>query len=206
MPKIYFDAVEKNVSVGKGTFNVIKGRKTFDNTEWEKRYFASDDSVNAVVFNLKPGDEVNCVTVKDGKFWNLKAVEVINSGGGSSDPGPSDAPAQSGGGTTQQGKDYKKREKVATAGGFREPDEISRTEALKLAIMTVNGMVANAETFSKVFKKTLTLQAVQGATIDLAAAYNGFIKGEITGASPESSKKDLDQTDPETNGDDDIPF
>ena len=210
MPKIYFDSVERGVKVGNGDFNVIHGRKTFSGAPWEKRYFANEASINSVVDTLKPGDEINCVTVKEGKFWNLKAVEIINSGSGSNQQSGGQQQQQQSGentGKTQGGTDYNKRQKKATAGGFREPEEISRNEALKLAVMTMQSIMSNAEYFGKIMKKTITLDVIQGATLDLAAAYNGFITGAVVPGAPESSKADLNGTDtPPTDPDDDIPF
>lgn len=167
-----------------------------DKEDW---YFANQAEIRDVLATASPGDILDCRYVQKGEYWNLNKVAIETKAGG--------APNSGGGQVqTQSGKSYTPREKVAAAGGFREPDEINRTEALKLAIKTVSDALASAENFGKLFKKTTTMDVVETETLSLAESYMSFIKGKKSGADPESSTKDLGGNDPEPNPDDDIPF
>lgn len=200
MAKVEFRFLERNKSIGKGTFNVIKGTVVEadafygEGEKYEGKYFASKSEFNDVMNDVNVGDIVDITHSKNGKYVNIQNVAKAAGGSG-------------GGGTakTQQGKTYNKRAKKAQAGGFREPIEVTRNEALKLAQATVVGMAAHAETFGKVMKKTATMDVIQGAIIDLATVYTDFITGKLNTADPESSKKDLDNQGGNYQ-EDDIPF
>jgi hypothetical protein len=172
MPKIVFTELEKGVKVGKGTFNVIKGNSTYDGKPWEKRYFAFAENLNAVAYTLKPGDKVECVTVKQGQYWNLEEIKLMERAAEGAAP-PEPPPAT---GTTQQGKDYKKREKVATAGGFRPPEDISRTEALRLSTELVKVCLEHPASH----EGPLTFPEACDAAISGAQRLNAYITGQAT--------------------------
>jgi len=180
MPKIVFTELQKGVTVGKGTFNVIKGNSTYDGKPWEKRYFASNAAINSVTETLQPGDKVECVTVKQGNFWNLERVEIMERGNGQAPPAPQPAtpPAAAPAGKTQQGQDYKKREKVATAGGFRPPEDISRTESLKLSVEVVKACLDHPASH----EGPLTFPEACVAALEGAEIFNGYITGKKSAA------------------------
>lgn len=166
-----------------------------ERSDW---YFKNQSEICQVLGQARSGDLLDCVFVRrerDGKtYYNLTSVKI--EGPAQSAPSAPQPSAQSQA-HTQSGQSYTPREKIASAGGFRDPDEISRTEALKLAVAAIGNVMNCAEQFKKVFKASVTLEAIKGATLNLASVFNGFIKGEITGADPESSMADLKEKEEE---------
>lgn len=162
MPRIKFTGLETGIKKKNSTLNCISGIDE-NGQVFSQRYFASDAGINAVVSTLKPGDEINCVMVQKGNYENLAAVTLIKR---AAEGAPAQAPVT---GTTQQGVDYNKREKVATAGGFRPPGDISRTEALRLAVELISDLPTPG----------MDLVGVTESVLGTAKIFNDYITGKM---------------------------
>ena len=147
--------------------------------------------------NLVPGSELECYINDRG---NLERIVVVKQAQQSSSPGA----GSSGGSSKSAGPGPRPG---ATA--FREPDEISRTEALGVAVAFYGKALESAGNFTKLVKKSETLDNLQQGFFELADKAYKFIKGELKVADPASSADDMgdpaDVDQPDV-PDDDIPY
>jgi len=175
----------------KGKFDGYKLTFAFSNGSlMYKTIFKNDKKFGNVVDQLEPGDKVS-VTIDDNdqykKMIGLKLVSKGNPDGGQI-TGP---------GTGVQNK-------LKAGAEFRTPMEITRTEAVRLAIEAVGKMLTNPESFS-VVKKSLSFDDLEKIVTEMADNFVPFITS--TTQTEEAHPKSQDeQNEDEQLDDDDVPF
>lgn len=173
------------------TVNTVNGVKTYQGQEspYTKDYFPNSpnaEELDAVFSNLTPGQRVRLSFGSD-KFRSLVSAEALGGGGNKlhQEPpvnqGTPAAPVVQAPAPVPAKVDNK----------FRDPSELIRADALTAAVQVVTTAMANAEAFSKMIKKSATLESVNTFILSLAAENEKFITGKLTMADPESSDEDL---------------
>lgn len=181
----------------KGKFDGYKLTFAFGNgSTMQKNVFKNDKKFGAIVSQLEPGDKVSVTIDDDDKFKRMTGLELLSKGG-------------DGGNAAPAGPRNSVQRKKNAGAEFRTPAEITRTEALKLAIDTVGLLAKNPDDFTAM-KKSMTFDGLELIITTTAANYESFITGK---PAPDSAPADVENT-PEQDGDgdpgpsdeDDIPF
>lgn len=176
------------------TVNTVSGVKTYQGQEtpYSKDYFPNSpnaDELNLVFGQCVPGDKVRLSFGSD-KFRSLVKAEKLGGGGAPQSP------------PVNQGTPAAPVAPVAPApapapvpakseGKFRDPAELIRGDALTAAVQVVTTAMANAEAFTKMIKKSATLESVNTLILTMAAENEKFITGKLPMADPESTDEDL---------------
>jgi len=181
--------VQKTSNAGNPyTANVVSGVKTYQGEEspYSKDYFPNSpnaDELNNVLSGLTPGQKVRLSFGSD-KFRSLVKAEPLGGGQPQSPPanqGTPAAPVAQAPAPVPMKVDNK----------FRDPAELIRADALAAAVQVVITAMSNADAFSKMIKKTATLESVNSLILTMAAENEKFITGKLPMADPESSDEDL---------------
>jgi hypothetical protein len=182
MPQIRVTEWQQDVKIGKGTFNVIKGVNLKDGKDWEKKYFAADAGINGVMEIVEPGDVIDCLSVKQGKFWNLESVELVSKASEFPSESPQESPQTSSNLPTEKLKPT-----------FLEGGDSLRQESLRLSVALVSGQAASVSSTDGV----LTFGDLCKAALGIAGLFYDYMCGKKVSF---KSSDDGDGTD------EDIPF
>jgi hypothetical protein len=135
------------------------------------------------------GARVELKMVKDGNFWNLDEVVVLDEGTGT----PSREPAKKKPATSGTAK---------TAGNAAQPAGAmtveyqapkvadTRVEALKAAVAMTDAMLSSDERFKKLLPATkTTVEIVSQMTLETASKFESFLKGKKTDVESDDKKR-----------------
>jgi len=135
------------------------------------------------------GARVELVNEKDGNFWNLTGVELIEEGNGkptTREPAAKKEPAAK---AAANPTTATPSPEVAVAG---TSEEAIRRMALTEAVALTDAILSSDERFKKLLPATkTTVEIVSQMTLENASKFEAFIKGEST--SVESKDTDLDK-------------
>jgi len=145
----------------------------------------------AVLEEAGIGATVNMRSVKDGNFWNLDSVEIMEEGTGQSSTPATKEPATQtpdGPATAQPKTAAAPSETVILAAS----DEAMRIEALKAAVSLTDAILSSDERFKKLLAATKTnVEIVSQMTLENASKFESFIKNG--GKAVKSDDADLDK-------------
>jgi hypothetical protein len=194
--KIIFEELEPS-SRGNSNGMLLKGRKTYDNSAYEKYYFdktrdGDPTPLHKIAMTLKAGDTVE-LTYDDTKYKNLKGIEVVGAGGGSG--------GQTSGGSKSSGSG---RSGGGAKSNYRDPDHTDRSSAMYLAWEIVSKM----EGITGEKKIATKAQASISAQFeDLSKKLERFLHtGDFNCPAPAANEPGNDGQPASQVDDDDIPF
>jgi hypothetical protein len=133
---------------------------------------------------------VNLVNEKDGNFWNLVDVKVIDEGTGQSSTPSTKVPAAQ---TSAQTVSEAPQVAGAMTVEYQAPKvSDASVEALRAAVELTDAMLSSDERFKKLLPATkTTVEIVTQMTLENAAKFKAFIKGSNEGEDVNSDGSDL---------------
>ena len=159
----------------------------------------------AVLEEAGIGATVNMRSVKDGNFWNLDSVEIMEEGTGQSSTPATKEPATQtpdGPATAQrEGKPLGERMAGAVPSEtvmLQASDEAMRIEALKAAVNFTDAILSSDPRFKALLPVTKTnVEIVSQMTIETASKFESFIKNGGTEVKSDDADLDKDGVDAE---------
>lgn len=161
--------VPKTSKAGKA-YNVIQLKFTTEKGQSKTESIFESASFAGVLKTLAPGDEIEATYVKNGEFFNLTDVKLLNKGAGV-------APAPQAGASKGYTAKVEDPEKQAS---------IQRQNALTNATTLVTAMLSQ-EMFKKTTKPAILIQEI----ISIATAFEGYTSGRDKLAKLESTVADV---------------
>ena len=179
-------------------------------------YCKNTDEI-AVLEEAGIGATVNMRSVKDGNFWNLDSVEIMEEGTGqSSTPATKQEPATQtpDGPATAQKEGKPLGERMAGPAAVQEvvtlaaSKEALRVEALKAAVGLTAAILKSDPRFKSLLPVTKTnVEIVSQMTLENAAKFELFIKGggkvDVESDDADLDKDGVDAEEPSLPGDED---
>ena len=169
----------------------------------------------AVLEEAGIGATVNMRSVKDGNFWNLDSVEIMEEGTGqSSTPSTAeekpatqtpDGPATAQPKTTTAAAPAPQVQEIVTLAASKEAQRI---EALKAAVLFTKAILSSDPRFKSLLPVTKTnVEIVSQMTLETASKFESFIKGggkaDVASDSADLDTDGVDAEEPSLPGDED---
>lgn len=136
----------------------------------KSEFIFENATFHSVVAGLGIGDKIDATYIKNGEFWNLTDVKLVEKGTGTSAPSPSSPPFVGGVVSNTTSMD-----KGAGSFGFDSGDKqasIQRQNALTNATHLVAAMLGQ-----EMYKKTTKLSILMNEIITIADTFEGYTSG-----------------------------